>query len=245
MSFFRVLRRKGKFEWTNEYQQAFEGIKSHLAELPLLTKLVIREALYLYIIVGEHSISSVLVKKEGIAQIPVYFVSKVLQGLETRYTKIEKAVQAVMTTSRKLRAYFLSHLIKFCTNLSFKQTLGRPDLSVQMVMWAVELGEYKIEFEPCTTIKAQTLAYFLQETTQVRERKEWKAFVDGSVTKEGGGIGVRILTPEGDDLRFALHFDCAILNNEAEYKVVLNVAHMLVAMSVEDVVIFTDSQLVA
>lgn len=132
-----------------------------MAELPHLTKSVIKEALYLYITVGEYSISSVLVKKEGIAQIPVYFVSKVLQGPETKYTKIEKAVQTVMITSRKLRAYFLSHLIKFRTNLPFKQTLGRPDLSVQMVMWAVELGEYKIEFEPHTAIKAQALVYFL------------------------------------------------------------------------------------
>lgn len=78
MSFFTVLRQKGKFEWIEECQQAFKGIKSHLAELHLLTKPLAGEALYLYRAVAAHSNSSVLVKEEGVAQRPVYFVSKVL-----------------------------------------------------------------------------------------------------------------------------------------------------------------------
>lgn len=148
----------------------------------------------------------------------------------------------MMTSARKLRLYFLSHLIKVRINLPFKQTLGRPDLSGRMVKWAVELGEYEIEFEPYMPIKAQALADVLYKTTRVRERKEWKAFVDGSVTKEGGGIGVRILTREGNDLRFAIQFECPLSNNKAEYEVVLNAVQMLVAISAEYVVVFTDSQ---
>lgn len=84
------------------------------------------------------------------------------------------------------------------------------------------MGKYELEFEPRTAIKALALIDFLQETTQVRERKEWKAFVDRSVTKEGGGIKVRILTPEGDDLGFAICFECSLSNNEIEYEDVLN-----------------------
>lgn len=67
-----------------------------------------------------------LIKKEGTAQKPVYFVSKVLQELQVRYTEIEKVALAVMTTAQKLRPYFLSQVIKLRTNLPFKQTLGRP-----------------------------------------------------------------------------------------------------------------------
>lgn len=119
MPFFRILRQKEKFEWTEKCQQAFEGIKSHLVELPMLIKPVAGKPLYLYIAVGEHSISSVLVKEEGMIQKPIYFESNVLQGLERRYAKIQKAALAVMTTTRKLRSYFLSHLIKVCTNLHF------------------------------------------------------------------------------------------------------------------------------
>lgn len=112
---------------SEECQQAFEVIKADLAQLPLLTKPIAGKTLYLYIVVGEHSIRSMLIKQESSIEKPVYFVSKVLQGLETRYIEIENESLAVMTTSRKLRPYFLSHIIKVCTNLAFKQTLGWPD----------------------------------------------------------------------------------------------------------------------
>lgn len=85
-------------------------------------------------------------KEEGVVQRPVYIVSKVLQGLEVEYSKIEKTTLTVMTTAQKIQLYFLSHLIKVRTNLPFRQTLGRPYLSRQMIKWAVELGEYEIEF---------------------------------------------------------------------------------------------------
>lgn len=179
------------------------------------------------------------------AQKSVYFVRKVLQGPENRYAEIEKAALAVMTTVQKLRPYFLSHLIKVRTTLSFKQTLGRPDLSGQMVKWAVELGEYEVEFEPRTTMKVQALADFPQETTRVREKKEWRTFVYGSITKVGVQVRVRILTLKGDELKFAIHFICSLSNNEAEYEAVLNTIQMLVTLKAEDVVVFNNSILVA
>lgn len=91
------------------------------------------ETLYLYIVVKENSISSMLIKEESMVQKPVYFVSKVMQGPEIRYTKIEKATLAVMTMARKLRPYFPSYVIKVRTNLPCKKTLGRPDLPGRIV----------------------------------------------------------------------------------------------------------------
>lgn len=109
-------------------------------------------------------------------------MSKVLHGPENRYLEIEKTVFAVIKTSRKLRPYFLSHRIKIRTHFPFQKTLRRPDLSGRMVKWAVELGEYEIEFEPRTAINAHPLAAFIQETTRTEENKVWRAYVDGFVT---------------------------------------------------------------
>lgn len=63
MPFFKILRWKGKFERSEECQQSFEAIKTHIAELPLLTKPIAGETLYLYIVVGENFISLVLIKE--------------------------------------------------------------------------------------------------------------------------------------------------------------------------------------
>lgn len=82
----------------------------------------------------------------------------------------------------------------------------------------MKLGEYEVEFDPWTTIKTQALDDVLQETTLTREKWEWKAYLDGSVTNEGVGVGVKISTPEGEELKFAIHFKCPLSNNEAEYE---------------------------
>ncbi|XP_057785427.1 uncharacterized protein LOC131002954 [Salvia miltiorrhiza] len=150
-----------------------------------------------------------------------------------------------MVTARKLRPYFLSHQVVVRTALPFRQVLGRPDLSGRMVKWAVELGEYDVEYEPRTAIKAQALADFIQETTRRPIQEFWIAFVDGSVTNEGCGIGVYIISPSYGIYQFAIKFTCRMSNNEAEYEAVVRGAHILSELRAECVIIRTDSQLVA
>lgn len=88
-------------------------MKEHLAQLPRLTKPVVGDILYLYFSIGKNSLSSVLIKEEGMMQKPVYYVSKVIKGARILYSKTEKAALAIMVTVRRLRPYFLSHKIIF------------------------------------------------------------------------------------------------------------------------------------
>ncbi|KAL0331410.1 UNVERIFIED_CONTAM: hypothetical protein Sangu_1686500 [Sesamum angustifolium] len=76
--FYKTLRKVKNFEWTEEYQQAFEDLKAYLAKLPLLVKPIPSDTLYLYLSSTSQAISSVLVQEEDGDQIPIYYVSKVL-----------------------------------------------------------------------------------------------------------------------------------------------------------------------
>ncbi|XP_057766647.1 uncharacterized protein LOC130987060 [Salvia miltiorrhiza] len=114
-----------------------------------------------------------------------------------------------------------------------------------MVKWAVELGEYDVEYEPRMAIKAQALADFIQETTRRPVQEFWIAFVDGSVTKEGCGIGVYIVSPSSEVYQFDIKFTCKLSNNEAEYETVVRGAHILSELRDECVIIRTDSQLIS
>ncbi|KAK4397633.1 hypothetical protein Sango_1238800 [Sesamum angolense] len=129
LPFFKVLRGAAKFEWINSGQEAFDVLKS-----------------------------SVLVRQEGKEHHVVYYVSKVLQGVEIRYSQIEKLALSLVVAVRKLKHYFQSHQMIVLTNHPLKQVLSNPELSGKMVKWAMELCEFDIESHPRSTIKASVLA---------------------------------------------------------------------------------------
>ena len=67
--FFKILKRA--FEWTDNYQKAFQELKIYLTTTPLLSPSMLGEELYLYVVVTPHAVSSTLVREEGKAQKPV------------------------------------------------------------------------------------------------------------------------------------------------------------------------------
>ncbi|CAA0810651.1 Uncharacterized mitochondrial protein AtMg00860, partial [Striga hermonthica] len=192
--FFKLLKKKA-FQWNDEAQMAFEKLKKFLSELPLLTKPEPGDELILYISVGIFSLSSVLLREAEGAQQPIYYTSRVLQGAETRYSEVEKAALTLVVTARKLRPYFLNHVIIVRTNFQLGETLGRPTVSGRLVKWAVELSEYSIKYEPRRAIKAQALADFIQEGTKGASKK-WAMHVDGSSAARGSGQGIVLVSPE-------------------------------------------------
>ncbi|KAL0445093.1 UNVERIFIED_CONTAM: hypothetical protein Slati_2232000 [Sesamum latifolium] len=133
LPFFKVLRKAKNFEWDASCQQAFEELKNYLAGCPLLVKPSQGDTLYLYLSATPQAVSSVLIREDEGKQMPIYYVSKVLNGAEGRYTPIEKMALALVVIARRLRPYFLSHPIGVKTNLLLKQALGKPDTSKRLV----------------------------------------------------------------------------------------------------------------
>lgn len=82
-----------------------------------------------------------------------------------KYIEIEKYFYALVIAARKLRPYFHAHSITVLTNKPLKHFLMKLDSSGRMVKWAIELSEFRIKFAPKTTIKGQTLTYFIVEST--------------------------------------------------------------------------------
>jgi len=103
---YQLLRKNSTFIWSESCEQAFQEFKCILAALPILVKPELGETLYLYLSITEEAISSVLITETPEGQRPIYFVSKVLQGAEWRYQKVEKAALTLVISARKLRPYF-------------------------------------------------------------------------------------------------------------------------------------------
>jgi len=112
----------------------------------------------------------VLVQEQDQSQKPIYFVSKALEGAETRYQALEKAALAVVFSARRL---------------PIQKVLQKPDVAGRMVRWAVELSEFDIQYEPRGSIKGQVYADFIAELSPEGEKEvevgsQWLLSVDGS-----------------------------------------------------------------
>lgn len=67
---------------------------------------MVDEKLYMYLSILPFAISLLLVWEDAVVQKPIYYMSKILRGVETIYAKIEKLVYALVTLARQLRPYF-------------------------------------------------------------------------------------------------------------------------------------------
>ncbi|KAK3015873.1 hypothetical protein RJ639_007817 [Escallonia herrerae] len=193
------------FMWMDDCQRSFEELKTHLSSPPLLSKPFPGEDLLIYISVTEVAVSTVLIREEDGVQKPIYYVSKVLQDVETRYPKIDKIALALIISARRLRPYFQSHTIIVLTDQA----------SRRLVNWSVELGEFDLQYKPRTAVKAQALADFIVECTLPEDPPQlvisevtdpWNLYVDGSSAVGNSGAGIILISPEGFTIEYALCF---------------------------------------
>ncbi|XP_059446435.1 uncharacterized protein LOC132177982 [Corylus avellana] len=163
---------------------------------------------------------------------------------------MEKLAFALVIASRKLRPYFQAHTIRVLTEYPLKKVLRKLDLSGRLANWAIELGEFDIEFLPRNSLKGQALADFPAEFTNLPDitswpsNETWVIYVDGSSTKKHGGAEIVMITPDGEELCSSLKLKFKTTNNEAEYKAVLAGLGLALEIGAEFVEIRSDSQVV-
>ncbi|XP_073129380.1 uncharacterized protein [Henckelia pumila] len=214
LPFFKELRKTKDFEWSDESEKDFQDLKTYLKQLPVPNKPTQGEELFLY-----------------------------LAGPELNYLTQEKLALALVITARKLRPYFLSHLITVLTNSALGKIIANPDVSRRLVRWITELSEYNIKYEPRTAIKAQALADFLAETVQLEQEELWKIFVDGSSCQSGSGAGIVIISPWGEETNISIRLDFRASNNEAEYEALLLGLKAARNLGISRAILYSDSQL--
>ncbi|KAK2998164.1 hypothetical protein RJ639_025670 [Escallonia herrerae] len=173
--------------------RSFEELKTHLSSPPLLSKPFPGEDLLIYLSVTEVAVSTVLIREEDGVQKPIYYVSKVLQDMETRYPKIDKIALALIISARRLRPYFQSHTIIVLTDQPLRKVLMSPEASGRL-------------YKPRTAVKVQALADFIVECTLPEDPPQlvisevtdpWNLYVDGSSAVGNSGAGIILISPEG------------------------------------------------
>ena len=134
----------------------------------------------------------------------MFFISKSLADVETRYTHLEQAALALWMVAKKLGPYFQAHPIVVLTNLPLRSTRHKPDLSWRMTRWEIELSEYGISYKPRLAKKGQVLADFLVKIPQPEKSSTnsnwWVLSVDETSRQTGAGIGLQLKSLGGDKI---------------------------------------------
>ena len=139
-----------------------------------MSKLEVDEVFFAYIVVASHAMRLVLIRVNNGMQRPVYYVSKYLHEVEVRYLPLEKAILAIVHTTRKLPHYFQSHTVVILTQLPLRSLLRSADYIGRIAKWGTILRAFDIKYMSCTSIKGQVLTDLVAEFAESPLEEEAK-----------------------------------------------------------------------
>lgn len=67
------MKKGKKFEWTEEFQEAFDKLKAYLASPTRISRPLQGESVIVYLAASEIAVSAALVREDEEGQKPVYF----------------------------------------------------------------------------------------------------------------------------------------------------------------------------
>ena len=69
----------------------------------------------------------------------------------------------------------------------------------------------------------------------------WTVQIDGSATKKVGGVGVVLIPPKEETLKYAVRLQFSTTNNETEYKALLTGLSLAKALGAKNLIVQVDS----
>ncbi|XP_075659140.1 uncharacterized protein LOC142629025 [Castanea sativa] len=257
------MKKDAHFEWDEACSNAFACIKRYLLNPPVLSALIPRKPLVLYIAAQERSLGALMAQenKEG-KERALYYLSRTLNGAELNYSPIEKMCLALFFAIDKLEHYMQAHTVRLVAKADpIKYVLARPVVSGRIARWVVLLQQYDLAYVPQKAIKGQVLADFLadhpvpsdwefsddfpdEDVFYIEVMQPWMMFFDGAARQEGAGAGVVFVSAQRQILLYSFSLSELCSNNVAEYQALIIGLQMAIEIGISQLEIFWDSKLI-
>jgi ribonuclease HI len=129
--------------------------------------------------------------------------------------------------------------------------LEKPILSGRIRKWAYALIEYDLTYESLHAMRGQVIANFIvdhrikdDENINYVSVCPWKLYFDGSVCRDGQGVGNVLISPNNMVYETSVRLEYPCTNNQTKYEALLFGLQTLVDMGVKDIDAYGDSLLV-
>ncbi|XP_072074112.1 uncharacterized protein [Arachis hypogaea] len=157
------LKKEEEFQWKTEHQEAFDNIKQYFTNPPIMTPPRHGAPLKLYVLTSEVTIGRMLAQEDENGNERVsYYLSRVLNDVESRYSPIEKLCLALYFSCLKLKYYLIPRNVYVISKFDvLKYMLSSPILNGRLRKWMLALTEFSLHFVPARAVKGQVLADFL------------------------------------------------------------------------------------
>nr|GEW82526.1 hypothetical protein [Tanacetum cinerariifolium] len=171
-------------------------------------------------------------KTKAVLQLPSPWTIKEVQSLNGKLASLNRFLSNE-TSFQATKAALVG-----ITPAGSTQTKGGADCMPVRILrsYYVMLGEHNITYRQRTSVKGQVLADFLAEMSDESlqnapagetQQEPWTLFTDGSSCVDGSGVGLILTILKGTEFTYALIFQFAASNNEAEYEALIAEENMI------------------
>ncbi|RVW67594.1 Retrovirus-related Pol polyprotein from transposon 17.6 [Vitis vinifera] len=216
---FRLLRKNQPTVWNDDCQFAFEKIKEYLLSPPVLVPPTPGRPLLLYLSVSDMALGCMLAQIDDLGkERAIYYLSKRMLEYEMKYVMIERLCLALVWATRRLRHYMTEYSVHLISRLDpLRYLFDRPALTGRLMRWLVLLTEFDIQYVSQKSIKGSIVADHLaslptsedrpvdddfpdEEFVAMTSLSGWCMYFDGAANQSGYGIGVLLVSPQGDHI---------------------------------------------
>ncbi|KAM0729433.1 Retrovirus-related Pol polyprotein from transposon 297 [Formica fusca] len=142
----KLTKKKNKFEWTQEQQQAFEMLKEKLTTAPLLKYPDFEKEFIVTTDASDYAIGAILSQGEIGQDQPIAYASRILARAEQKYNTTEKELLAIVWAVKHFRPYLYGTKFTIVTDhKSLVWLFNVTDPGSRLIRWRLKLEEYDYE----------------------------------------------------------------------------------------------------